>query len=66
MTFRLLRTIAMLAALVGILGCPGCGGSDTDQNASAEPATITTAKPVADAFDADRGKARLVLLLSPT
>jgi hypothetical protein len=58
----------MLAAVV----VAGCGGSDSGTSApptgTAEEAVVELASldPITQRFDADRGKPRLLLILSPT
>ena len=59
----------MLVAVVALLGVAGCGGDDgTDGVAagSGELQDVSSVAVVKDAFDADAGTPRLVLLLSPT
>ena len=59
----------MLVAVVVLLGVAGCGGDDgTDGVAagSGELQDVSSVAVVKDAFDADSGTPRLVLLLSPT
>ena len=58
----------MLLAVVALVAA-GCGGDDTDSEAAAgsdELQDVSSVGVVAKDFDADRGTARLVLILSPT
>jgi hypothetical protein len=59
----------LLTVLAAILLLAGCGGSDLEE-ASAPPADgvreLTSVEPLREAFNADEGEARLVLILSPT
>jgi hypothetical protein len=62
-------TLALMVALL-LLGT-GCGGSDESESSSSQstPAVLNDLDGVdgfAKAFDRDAGRARLVLLLSPT
>jgi hypothetical protein len=56
----------MACALAAI--CAGCGGSSDggSGDASGRLTVLSSSDPVAQAFNADKGHARLVLLLSPT
>lgn len=61
------RLLAALVLAVAALVAAGCGGSSVESApASAEVAELRSVDQVGTAFDADRGKPRLVLLLSPT
>lgn len=59
----------MLAAVVVVAGC---GGSDEVTRAPAEGTVaegvveLASLDPITQRFDADRGKPRLLLILSPT
>jgi hypothetical protein len=59
----------MLAAVVV---AAGCGGSDEVTSAPAEGTVVegvvelASLDPITQRFDADRGKPRLLLILSPT
>ena len=56
-----LLVIAVAAAL------SACGGSDETSSADfSRLVALHEVAPVSEAFDADKGHARLVLLLSPT
>jgi hypothetical protein len=59
------RLLTVLAAIVVLAGC---GGSDEEE--SAPPAAgiqeLTSVGPLKEAFNADAGKTRLLLILSPT
>jgi hypothetical protein len=59
---------AAIAALLVVLALAGCGGSDSGpQSASAgEIVALTGVEKLRDAFAADEGTARLLLVLSPT
>jgi hypothetical protein len=58
--------LALVLAFVA-LGIAACGGpSDADEAADAQVVEVVNIDQVASAFDEDRGKPRLVLLLSPT
>ena len=55
----------MLLALVALVAA--CGGDDeSGATGSGELRDVSSVAVVKDAFDADAGTARLVLLLSPT
>jgi hypothetical protein len=59
--------LALLAVLA--LVAAGCGGDDGESEAAAgsgELQDVSSVGVVAKDFDADKGTARLVLLLSPT
>jgi hypothetical protein len=63
------RAAVALLAVVALLGITGCGGDDTEGEAAAgsgELQDVSSVAVVKDAFDADAGTPRLVLLLSPT
>ena len=63
------RAAVALLAVVALLGVTGCGGDDTESEAAAgsgELQDVSSVAVVKDAFDADAGMPRLVLLLSPT
>jgi hypothetical protein len=49
-----------------LLAAAGCGGGGATEGASAKLETLTSVDQFKRAFDADKGHARLVLLLSPT
>jgi hypothetical protein len=50
-----------------LLAFSGCGGSDAESaGGDAAVTELTSVDQLATAFDADKGKPRLVLLLSPT
>lgn len=59
----------MLLAVVALVAA-GCGGEDAAESGAAsgsgELQDVSSVGVVAKDFDADRGTARLVLLLSPT
>jgi uncharacterized lipoprotein YehR (DUF1307 family) len=57
-----------VVALVLVFTLAGCGGSDsgTQSHASAEIVDLTGVQQLRTAFTADEGKARLLLVLSPT
>ena len=59
----------MLVAVVALLGVASCGGDDGREAVAAgsgELQDVSSVALVKDAFDADAGTPRLVLLLSPT
>ena len=54
----------MLAAVVV---AAGCGGSDSGTSAPAAVVVkLASLDPITERFEADRGKPRLLLILSPT
>jgi ABC-type glycerol-3-phosphate transport system substrate-binding protein len=57
-----------IVALVLVFALAGCGGSPsgTQSAASAELVELTGIEQLRTAFTADEGKARLLLVLSPT
>jgi len=58
-------SVALLAVVA--LGIAACGGTaDEEQAADARVVELRNLDQAAAAFDADKGKPRLVLLLSPT
>ncbi len=61
-------TRALFAVLVVIaLALAACGGVGTESaGGDASVTELTSVDQLATAFDADKGKPRLVLLLSPT
>jgi hypothetical protein len=62
-----LRVGALLLVAVASLAAAACGGSDRETAAApGELVELSSAGPVAQAFDDAKGKPRLVLLLSPT
>jgi len=48
------------------MGVAGCGGGDDTATGSGELEDVSSVAVVKEAFDADTGTPRLVLLLSPT
>ena len=62
------RGVGALILFVAVmtLGAAGCGGGSGSSVGSGELVELSTAEPVARAFDEARGTPRLVLLLSPT
>jgi hypothetical protein len=63
------RAAVALLAVVALLGVGGCGGGDDEggtATGSGELQDVSSVAVVKDAFDADAGTPRLVLLLSPT
>lgn len=61
------RAALAFLVLVAVLVGAGCGGSSAERTADpGAVAELTDVEQLASAFDADRGKPRLVLLLSPT
>ena len=62
----LVRRVLLVLLLVA-LGATGCGGSGSNPPvASDRPTDLTALDQLREAFVADEGAARLVLLLSPT
>jgi hypothetical protein len=59
---HMLRVVTAFLAVVAIVGVVGCG----DDTASSELVDLTTVRPISEAFNAETGAPRLVLLLSPT
>jgi len=59
----LLGIVCALAAM-----CAACGGSSGSSSGGASDrlTVLSSVEPVVQAFNADKGHARLVLLLSPT
>ena len=63
----MLRAVVVVPLAVAALVAAGCGGSDAAAPvAPKRPAELTTVDQLREAFEADEGVARLVLLLSPT
>jgi uncharacterized lipoprotein len=63
-----MRASLVVAALSALL-LAGCSGSDRATTSASEPGKVTELKSLDTlkaAFDADNGKPRLLLLLSPT
>jgi hypothetical protein len=59
-------SLALVLALVAV-GIAACGGSSgADNAADARVVEFRNIDQLASAFDADRSKPRLILLLSPT
>jgi len=59
--------VGTLLALVVVATLTACGGGDDGSSAgSSRLVVLDDVAPVSEAFDADKGHARLVLLLSPT
>jgi hypothetical protein len=56
--------VAFLSALLVAAGC--AGSEDEPSGASGDLVTISNVQQIASAFNDDTGRARLVLLLSPT
>lgn len=60
------RVVAALAVLL-VLGVTGCGGSDTaSDSASGGVVDLARLDTLRTTFNEDEGRARLLLLLSPT
>jgi hypothetical protein len=57
-------TIVMIVVAIVVAGCGG--GGDRDAGRSGRLTVLSSVAPVEDAFNADKGHARLVLILSPT
>ena len=63
---------ALLTMLAAVVVAAGCGGSDSGTSAPAtgpageEVVELASLDPITQRFDADRGKPRLLLILSPT
>lgn len=62
------RAALALLTVTALLLAAGCGGDEKESGiaAAGELADVSSVDVVADAFDADIGTPRLVLLLSPT
>jgi hypothetical protein len=62
------RALPLLLALaaVALNGCGGGSDVETSATGGAAVTELASVDQLATAFDADKGKARLVLLLSPT
>jgi hypothetical protein len=56
--------IVMIVVAIVVAGCGG--GGDRDGGRSGRLTVLSNVAPVEDAFNADKGNARLVLILSPT
>jgi hypothetical protein len=59
----------LVVAAFSTVWLAGCSGSEPSPRVASRPGTVTELTSVdtlRDAFDADAGKARLLLLLSPT
>ena len=59
----------LVVAAISTLWLAGCSGSEHSTSIASEPGRVTELKSVETlraAFDSDAGKARLLLLLSPT
>ena len=59
----------LVVSAVCALWLAGCSGSEQSNDTASEPGAVTELKSVEtlrEAFDADAGKPRLLLLLSPT
>jgi hypothetical protein len=59
------RSLPLLLALAAV-ALTGCGGGSATDSADATVTELTSVDQLASAFEADKGKPRLVLLLSPT
>ncbi len=57
----LLLTLLSFVVAVSV----ACGGGD-ESSGSSRLVELSSTQPVAEAFNADKGHARLILLLSPT
>ena len=60
------RVALALLTLVALVAACGGGDDGNDAAGSGELTDVSSVAVVKDAFDADAGTARLVLLLSPT
>jgi hypothetical protein len=58
----------LLTVLAGIVVLAGCGGSGEEEAASPAGGVqeLASVEPLKEAFNADAGKTRLLLILSPT
>jgi hypothetical protein len=58
----------LLTVLGAIVLLAGCGGSDEEEPAAPAGGVeeLTSVEPLKQAFNADTGKKRLLLILSPT
>ena len=59
------RSLATLL-LGAVVVTTACGGGQATREGSAKLETISSVRQFQEAFDADRGTPRLVILLSPT
>ena len=67
-TLEAMRALLVVAALSALV-LAGCSGSEQSTDIASEPGKVTELRSVDTlqaAFDEDAGKARLLLLLSPT
>jgi hypothetical protein len=60
--FRVSSLLLIVAALVAA----GCGSEGNNAEGSGRLTVLSNVAPVEKAFNADKGHARLVLILSPT
>lgn len=62
-----MRRVAAALAVLLVLAVSGCGGSDTaSDSGSGGVVDLTRLDTLRAAFNEDEGRARLLLLLSPT
>ena len=61
------RVSAVLATSLAVLVAASCGGTGGSTEGGSDRLTkLSNLTPISDAFNADKGKPRLVLLFSPT
>jgi hypothetical protein len=58
--------VASLLLIVAALVAAGCGSEGDNAGGSGRLTVLSNVAPVEEAFNADKGHARLVLILSPT
>ena len=62
----MLRVASVLLAITAALAATACGGTDEQTGGSGRLTEVSSVAPIAARFDEDKGRPRLLLLLSPT